>query len=1169
MLQVGLEQLAHMVDQLRPLQSHWNKSRGSVLLRELANCPNIDGAFSNAAYTPLLHGMSAVHGYVVMLVHVCRTGQNEIRNLSIQKWGQDNQFGLKLLYKLVQLYTALVWESTLLLALCTDDIIPEGCDFGREDMDKLTNVIFDVSPEHDSDIEEIMDENSMDIDKEMRPFNLVESMIRKKRIVATESQLKYIKSLLGASSRLGRALAELFGLLVKLCVSTPRRPQNVPTNYMSLASKDIARVLSYILVDGLSHDQLPSSPISKLKQTFLICSIGFTSPMLFDEKRYAYHLILHKFVQEGGLNAFFEMFNFALNSNLDKHYERIDAFPEGTGEFLDAWLMLLEKMVNPKAILESPHVITLKSSRAKEEFDAINYLINVHRKAFLAVTKIWKIKPISTYGQRMTESMLTILKHIFKGEKTISAKYLQKQNTPNVSADKLSASTTTTPAAAGTSIPASSNTVTPGTMSPLRSVNRDHLQQLMDMGFTYEDCREALYFSTSVEQATEFLLVHAHQPGGEFQSNTSTPNTPSTSAALNSVFTNSSLNIDSDEEEMLQLSTPRSNVQKKVRRGMAKTVVHLPNDPPLCSRMLTRFSDEAVQTCLFLIDQVPDTVFKGTELLVILFRRNSVQWRTAMLTEIVKTLVDGASKIRKMIREVDPNNTNMDELFYGEMASQFNVRLHIFSLFLDGQYTDLRIPAIVILTEYKLVHELVHLLLEIEQMLDKCDIKASGSPKWLAQMILLIDLFEKVALYTQRKAEMHAVTSRVWKWYEVATGKWNAYTPQNNKIINDAYWAGESSVRLSVGRNRYTINFNCMSQVNEESGNHRPVILALKSQSKKASDSLFSFGGSETDECIGAPTVRFEPEMGVEIGENGEIVKSVKDTQLPDWNHRINGLEDFDTSEIVYTCVRLMSPNNLVDRDSLHALMRFCVRLTTKYENAEMFARAGGVKLLLDMKQTCGYIGFSTLANLLIRHTLEEPQTLKSAIEKVIAARTVQNIPPGYRELVFMLRRMSSAVSRDPMLFRQVAESMLRIDRTAFHHSGINEDNRLIMKSIAPSDTSQQTPTNVDDTTSKQVIHDLLEALVVYTPNDSTTTNTKEPRSNHHHHQEQPTHQHLPFHMTTQVEPDNHFQHRRPFAEEDDNQQNLQVAAASGSGKHFVFILIAAKLVIIKIIFVS
>lgn len=61
------------------------------------------------------------------------------------------------------------------------------------------------------------------------------------------------------------------------------------------------------------------------------------------------------------------------------------------------------------------------------------------------------------------------------------------------------------------------------------------------------------------------------------------------------------------------------------------------------------------------------------------------------------------------------------------------------------------------------------------------------------------------------------------------SGKWNAYTNGNNKIINDAYNNGETTVRVSVGRQRYTINFNCMSQVNEETGNHRPVVLGLLS----------------------------------------------------------------------------------------------------------------------------------------------------------------------------------------------------------------------------------------------------------------------------------------------------------------------------------------------------
>jgi len=45
--------------------------------------------------------------------------------------------GLSVLNGLAELYTSLVWESTLLLALCSDDIIPPGCKFGKEDMEKL------------------------------------------------------------------------------------------------------------------------------------------------------------------------------------------------------------------------------------------------------------------------------------------------------------------------------------------------------------------------------------------------------------------------------------------------------------------------------------------------------------------------------------------------------------------------------------------------------------------------------------------------------------------------------------------------------------------------------------------------------------------------------------------------------------------------------------------------------------------------------------------------------------------------------------------------------------------------------------------------------------------------------------------------------------------------
>lgn len=194
---------------------------------------------------------------------------------------------------------------------------------------------------------------------------------------------------------------------------------------------------------------------------------------------------------------------------------------------------------------------------------------------------------------------------------------------------------------------------------------------------------------------------------------------------------------------------------------------------------------------------------------------------------------------------------------------------------------------------------------------------------------------------------------------------------------------------------------------------------------------------------------------------------------------KLLGLEEFSTENIVATCVRLMSPKICVDRDSLHALMMLCVRLTTKYENAEVFAREGGIKLLLEMKQSGGYLRASTLATLLIRHTLEEPRTLAMAMEKVIAARTLQTIPPGYRDLIFMLRRMSSAVARDPEIFKEIARSMLRIDINTLRRGVFSEDNRLIMKSVTPPSSKRPTEKPNENSIAVKVVYDLLQALIV------------------------------------------------------------------------------------------
>lgn len=74
-LSEGLIQLSNVLSQLKPLQKSRSQHKGSVLLNELASAACIDTAFSTPLATPMLHAMAAAHGYVVMFVHVCRTGQ--------------------------------------------------------------------------------------------------------------------------------------------------------------------------------------------------------------------------------------------------------------------------------------------------------------------------------------------------------------------------------------------------------------------------------------------------------------------------------------------------------------------------------------------------------------------------------------------------------------------------------------------------------------------------------------------------------------------------------------------------------------------------------------------------------------------------------------------------------------------------------------------------------------------------------------------------------------------------------------------------------------------------------------------------------------------------------------------------------------------------------------
>lgn len=854
-------------------------------------------------------------------------------------------------------------------------------------------------------------------------------------------QIGYIKPLLGASSRLGRALAELFGLLVKLCVGSPtrmRRGQNVMTtpHLTTPFARNVATALNQLLARGLNCKALPPSPIPKFRLTFLICSVGFTSPMLFDEKKYPYHLMLQKFVALGGQAAFFNTFRWALSAGdtvpLEEGLESKN-LPDGTGEFLDVWLVLLEKMVNPKAILESPHVVNTKQpGNNMQPFDPLKYLIRIHKLAFEAVMYMWGKAPLRNYGLRMTESILSILKHILRGERIIR----ERLSKPSESKNETSVATGPT---AG---PSTSN----ATEVIDVSINSENLQQLMDMGFTHEHSIEALTQTSNIEQATEYLLSNRD-------------------LALNQM----DVELSEDDQMMqaiaMSLGDPSTSNTEPAEKEPKK---EQPTEDlrPLSEELIDNFSLSALHVCLKLIETLPECIHKAGDLLITIMKRNGPTFRDNMLDRILAEICHNARHVIVAMEKATSGDSVFASLNYTEVLHmEHTLRLghytHLYTLFFEiPTYFDMRIPCGFALHRAKVIPFCVKLISLAQELMLKT--KKTDEPRWLTPVLLLIDSYCKVALCTQRKREMHLVTRRFWKWFDIVTGKWTPYSPNNNTIINEAYWNGEQSVRITCGRRRYTIMFTNMMQMNDESGNNRPITMIpvnlirdyctdiTKEVNEKDEDSTTILTDREKKRCIPVP-------------------------HLPD-----EVLE-----RVMRDCLLFMQLQ--IDKNFLHAIMRVCVRLTRNFNYARMFVHGGGVRAMMKLRQHSAFPGHEVLSTILIRHTLEEPNTLAYAMEKALRARTLVSIPPPYKELMYLTRQIGGAVTRAPDIFFKVAKDIARIDYSVYGR-GDDVDTRLPLRC----DSALRPPSPPsDDEICMSVIRDLLTALLLpleYDIADNTTS---------------------------------------------------------------------------------
>ncbi|KAF3447270.1 hypothetical protein FNV43_RR12450 [Rhamnella rubrinervis] len=130
--------------------------------------------------------------------------------------------------------------------------------------------------------------------------------------------------------------------------------------------------------------------------------------------------------------------------------------------------------------------------------------------------------------------------------------------------------------------------------------------------------------------------------------------------------------------------------------------------------------------------------------------------------------------------------------------------------------------------------------------------------------------------------------------------------------------------------------------------------------------------------------------------------------------------------EIACACIKNQLPS-----ETMHAVLQLCSTLTKSHSVAVSFLDAGGLSLLLSLPTNSLFPGFDNVAATIIRHVLEDPQTLQQAMEfeirhnLVAAANRHSNGRVSPRNF---LSSLSSAISRDPVIFMRAAQSVCQIE---------------------------------------------------------------------------------------------------------------------------------------------
>lgn len=511
-------------------------------------------------------------------------------------------------------------------------------------------------------------------------------------------------------------------------------------------------------------------------------------------------------------------------------------------------------------------------------------------------------------------------------------------------------------------------------------------------------------------------------------------------------------------------TTPKAS-KKKEDKGKSKKKAEeskptgptpLVNEVPVPKAELDSFTDKILDGTLKLLDQLPEIVFKCCELLIAVSKRNGPQWFERMIAELISNVDSNIVNLLNVTRFMDTKNKTdnffkewTDRLCDPEHATKLFSRVHLLALLFDQMKEKCAIQ----MSKSELISHIIDMLEHTSFLLRKAqENKATTTttttdlqtPRWLAPLVILIDLYEKYSLASKRRQELLGQTKkRIWKYYdERAPNRWPSFAAANSKAIDEAFVRGDASYSFVLGRHRCVIKFNIMMQESDDSGNGRMVMFVNAEDEKKEEKKASTLAVTTTTN--GKTTTGTNTEMSttstaadavvkseesedvspkLEVDQDTKIVPVKMEEEKPE-PETLKMMSEQQSRSLIDAMVALVKLP--IDAHTLHAVMRLVLRLTRDYSMACAFAELGGITSILSLTKTTQYVGFVSLATLIIRHVIEDEHVLRQTMEKIL--RTQSNLSaPFRRDIHYMFRLFNPAACRNLELFTQTAKSTLRI----------------------------------------------------------------------------------------------------------------------------------------------